>query len=40
VSSRIRERIVTADVASIEAWFDQALDTQDLNSVFEASEIA
>jgi hypothetical protein len=40
VSARLRERIVTADVASIEAWFDQALDTQDLNSVFEASEIA
>jgi hypothetical protein len=40
VSSRLRERIVTADVASIEAWFDQALDTQDLNSIFEASEIA
>lgn len=39
VSSRLRERIVTADVASIEAWFDEALDTQDLNSVFGASEI-
>lgn len=40
VSSHIRERIVTADIASIEAWFDQALDSQDLNSVFGASEIA
>jgi predicted transposase YdaD len=40
VSSHIRERIVTADIASIEAWFDQALDSQDLNSVFGTSEIA
>jgi hypothetical protein len=37
--SRLRERIVTADIASIEAWFDEALDTQDLKSVFGASEI-
>jgi hypothetical protein len=39
VSSRLRERIITADVDSIEAWFDEALDTQDLKSVFGTSEI-
>jgi hypothetical protein len=40
VSSRLRERIAAADVAALEAWFDRALDVQDLNSVFESSEIA
>jgi predicted transposase YdaD len=40
VSSRLRERIATADVAAIEAWFDRALDVHNLNSVFESSEIA
>jgi hypothetical protein len=40
VSLRLRERIATADVASIEAWFERALDVHDLNSVFELSEIA
>jgi predicted transposase/invertase (TIGR01784 family) len=39
VSSRLRERLMTADVASIEAWLDRALDAHDLNSVFESSEI-
>jgi hypothetical protein len=40
VSARLRERIATADVASIEAWFERALDAHDLNSVFESSEMA
>jgi predicted transposase YdaD len=40
VPSRLRERIATADVASIEAWFERALDAHDLNSVFESSEMA
>jgi hypothetical protein len=40
VSSRLRERIATADVAAIETWFDRALDVRDLSSVFESSEIA
>jgi predicted transposase YdaD len=40
VSSRLRERIATADVATIEAWFERALDVRDLNSVFESTEIA
>jgi predicted transposase YdaD len=40
VSLRLRERIAMADVASIEAWFERALDVHDLNSVFELSEIA
>jgi predicted transposase YdaD len=39
VSTRLRERLMTADVASIEAWLDRALDAHDLNSVFESSEI-
>jgi len=40
VPPRLRDRIATADVASLDAWFDRALDTSDLNSVFEASEVA
>ena len=40
ISSRLRERIATADVASIEAWFERALEVHDLNSVFESSEMA
>jgi Putative transposase, YhgA-like/Domain of unknown function (DUF4351) len=40
ISSRLRERITSADVASIEAWFERALDVPDLNSVFESSETA
>ena len=40
VPPRLRDRIATADVASLDAWFDRALDTSDLNSVFESSEVA
>jgi hypothetical protein len=40
VSSRLRERIATADVPSLEAWFDRALDAHDLNSIFVSSEFA
>jgi predicted transposase YdaD len=40
VSSRLRERIATADVTSIEAWFERALDAHELNAVFESSETA
>jgi predicted transposase YdaD len=40
VPSRLRERIATADVASLDAWSDRALDVSDLNSVFESSEVA
>jgi predicted transposase YdaD len=40
LSSRLRERIATADVASIEAWFERALEVHDLNSVFESSKVA
>jgi len=34
--SRLRERIVGADAASIEDWFDRAISAPDLQSVFEA----
>ena len=40
VPPRLRDRIATADVASLHAWFDRAVDTSDLNSVFESSEVA
>jgi predicted transposase YdaD len=40
VSPRLRERIATADVASLDVWFDRALDTSDVKSVFESSEVA
>jgi len=39
VSSRLRERLITADLATIEAWLDRALDAHDLDSVFESSEV-
>jgi predicted transposase YdaD len=34
-----RERISTADLASIEAWFNRALEVHDLSSVFPSCEI-
>jgi predicted transposase YdaD len=40
LSPRLRERIATADVASLDVWFDRALDTSDVKSVFESSEVA
>jgi predicted transposase YdaD len=39
VPAQIRERISTADLASIVAWFDRALEVNDLNSVFPSNEI-
>jgi hypothetical protein len=30
----VREQISTADVTSLEAWFDRALDSNDLQSIF------
>jgi hypothetical protein len=40
VPPRLRDRIATADVTSLDVWFDRALDVSDLNSVFESSEVA
>ena len=40
VPPRLRERIAAADVASLDAWFDRALDVSDFSSVFESSEVA
>ena len=37
VPARFRERISTSDLASIEAWFDRALDVNDLSSIFASS---
>jgi hypothetical protein len=34
VPQSVRQRIDTADVASIETWFDRVLDAPDLQSVF------
>ena len=39
VPSRLRERISTADLASIDSWLERALDVHELSSVFAASEI-
>jgi hypothetical protein len=34
----LRERIFASDIASIEAWFDRALDADDLLSIFPSGE--
>jgi len=39
VSGRLYDRLMAADVASIEVWLDRAIDAHDLNSVFDSSEI-
>ena len=39
VPPHVREHISTASLASIEAWFDRALEVHDLSSVFPSSEI-
>jgi hypothetical protein len=36
----LRERIATAGVGSLEMWFDRAIDSHDLNSVFESRKTA
>ena len=40
VPARVRERIsTTTDLASLEAWFDRALEVNELNSIFPSGEI-
>jgi Putative transposase, YhgA-like/Domain of unknown function (DUF4351) len=39
VPPHTRERISSADLATIETWFDRALESPDLNSVFPSTEI-
>ena len=38
VTSDLRERIFASDIASIEAWFDRALEARDLESIFQSAE--
>jgi hypothetical protein len=40
VSRSLRERIFASDLATIEAWFDRALDARELQSVFEPKAAA
>jgi len=35
VPSHLRERISSADAASIEAWFDRAIEASDMPSIFQ-----
>ena len=35
ISSALRERIMAADPASVEQWFDRAIDAPDLEAVFD-----
>jgi len=35
VSEALRARIFTADLASVEAWFDRAIEATDFESVFD-----
>ena len=39
VPGRVRERVSTADLASVETWFDRAVDARDLSSVFPSMEV-
>ena len=39
VPGRVRERVATADLASVETWFDRAVDARDLSSVFPSVEV-
>jgi hypothetical protein len=34
VPARVQERILSADLVSLEAWFDRAIDAPDLQSIF------
>ena len=38
VSAKLRERIFASDIATIEAWFDRALEACDLQSIFQSAE--
>ena len=38
ISAKLRERIFASDIATIEAWFDRALEACDLQSIFQSAE--